>query len=628
MCGIFGLINFNDKPVSPDIIKDMRRALSHRGPDHNGIYEEQGLALGMNRLAVVDLITGNQPIFNEKRDLVIVYNGEIYNHSNIREDLVRRGHSFYTNSDAETVLHAFEEFGESCLAKFNGMFSFAIWNIKRKRLFVARDRLGIKPLYITRNGDGFAFASEARALLNIFSKPIPDWTAINRYFSFGYVPSPQSAFAGIVKLPAGHCGVLCDREWQVSCYWKPDYGASCSDSLDIACGKIEELMEHAVKLELMSDVPVGIFLSGGLDSSAVALFAARHSRQKIKSFALRFEEETHDESADACMVANHLGLDHTEVPCTRDILRQSLFDAAAILDEPFGDSTVLPLLMLSRSARQQVKVVLTGWGGDEIFAGYPTYRAHQLAAYYRKLPEFISSGVIPALVDCLPVSGTYMSFEFRAKRFVKGMNLPPELQHFLWMGYYDDAAKARLFRPDILDQVTESAYSEVERIAAALTEKDVISRIMHLDALFFLEGNGLFQADRMTMAASLEARVPLLNIDIINYVNSLPLSLKMCGNNPKGLLKKALEKYLPKRIINKPKKGFGPPSAVWVRGVFSDVFDDLFSRAKVESQGIFNHTEIVRLLTEHRERRADHGRNLWALLSFQLWYDNFIMTKR
>jgi len=628
MCGIFGIINFNDKSVSPDIISGMRRTLSHRGPDHSGIYEEPGLALGTNRLAVIDLITGNQPIFNEKRDLVIVYNGEIYNHRDIREDLVRRGHSFYTNSDAETVLHTFEEFGESCLSKFNGMFAFAIWDIKRKRLFVARDRLGIKPLYITRHGDGFAFASEAKALLNVFSKPTPDWTAISSFFSFGYVPSSQSAFAGIVKLPAGHCGVLHNREWQERCYWKPDYGASCSDSPEAAADRIEALIENAVKLELMSDVPVGIFLSGGLDSSAVAVFAVRHSRQKIKSFALRFEEETHDESADARIVANHFGLDHTEVSCTREILRQSLFDAASVLDEPFGDSTVLPLLVLSRSARRQVKVVLTGWGGDEIFAGYPTYRAHQLAAYYRKLPEFISSVVIPALIDCLPVSDTYMSFEFRAKRFVKGMNLPPELQHFLWMGYYDDAAKTRLFRPAILDQVTESAYSEVERIAATLTEKDIISRIMHLDASFFLEGNGLFQADRMSMAASLEARVPLLNIDIMNYVNSLPVSLKMCGNNPKGLMKKALEKYLPKCIINKPKKGFGPPSAVWMRGVFSDVFDDLFSREKVESQGIFNHAEIVRLQTEHQERRTDNGRNLWALLSFQLWYDNFIVANR
>jgi asparagine synthase (glutamine-hydrolysing) len=628
MCGIFGVINFDGKSVSPDIISGMQSALSHRGPDNSGIYTGSGLALGTNRLAIVDLATGNQPISNEKHDLVIVYNGEIYNHRDIREDLIRRGHTFYTNSDTETVLHAFEEFGEACLTKLNGMFALAIWDIRQRRLFVARDRLGIKPLYITQTGDGFAFASEAKALLNVFTSPMPDWTAISRYFSFGYVSSPQSPFFGIVKLPAGHFGILSERDWSVNSYWKPDYGASCRDSLNVACARVEELMEHAVELELMSDVPVGIFLSGGLDSSAVAVFAARHSRQKIKSFALKFEEETHDESADARIVANLLNLDHTEVSCSQEILRQSLFDVVSVLDEPFGDSTVLPLLVLSRAARRQVKVVLTGWGGDEIFAGYPTYRAHQLASYYRQLPGLLSTDCIPALVNSLPVSDTYMSFEFRAKKFVKGMNLSPELQHFLWMGYYDDAAKARLFRSAILDQIRESAYAEVERLAATLTEQDAVSRIMHLDASFFLEGNGLFQADRMTMAASLEARVPLLNIGLMDYVNSLPLSLKMCGNTPKGLMKKVLEKYLPQRIINKPKKGFGPPSAAWVRGVFSDVFDDLFSRERVESQGIFNHAEIVRLLTEHRKRRADHGRNLWALLSFQLWYDNFIMAKR
>lgn len=624
MCGIFGVLNFNDQPVSPETINAMRRALSHRGPDHSGLYEERGLALGTNRLAVVDLMTGDQPIFNADRSLVIVYNGEIYNHRDIRENLIKCGHTFCTKSDAETVLHAFEEYGESCLTQLNGMFAFAVWDSRRRRLFVARDRLGVKPLYLTKNGEGFAFASEAGGLLNVFGKPSPDWNAINRYFSFGYFPSPQSAFADIVKLPAGHYGILSDREWRISRYWKPDYSARCADSAEAAGEKIAGLVENAVQQELMSDVPLGIFLSGGLDSSAVALYAARHSRQKIKSFALKFEEETHDESADARMVADHLGLDHTEVSCSREIMKQLLWETASLLDEPFGDATVLPLLLLSRAARKQVKVVLTGWGGDEIFAGYPTYRAHQLASYYRKLPKPISTGLIPTLVDYLPVSDTYMSFEFKAKKFVQGVNFPPELQHFFWMGYFDDRARKDLFKPAILEQMKEAAYADVEKMVRTLAEDDLISRIMHLDACFFLEGNGLFQADRMTMAASLEARVPLLNIDVINYVNALPVPVKMCGNRPKGLLKKILEKQLPERIIHKPKKGFGPPSSIWVREIFPDVFDDLFARGKIEAQGIFNHGEIMRLLSEHRERRADHGRNLWALLSFQLWYDNFI----
>lgn len=627
MCGIFGLIKYNGDSISPDIAGRMQRALAHRGPDHRGLYAEPGLVLGINRLSIVDLTTGNQPIFNEDRSLVIVYNGELYNHSDIREDLIRRGHSFYTASDTETVLHAFEEFDAGCLDKFNGMFAFAVWDIGQQRLFLARDRLGIKPLYITRTEEGFAFASEAKGLLNVFAAPRPDWTAINRYFSFGYVPSPDSPFEGIVKLPAAHCGFLQNGKWQAARYWKPDYDEHCQDTPDQACGRIEEIMEQAVKMELMSDVPLGIFLSGGLDSSAVALFAQRCSRRPLNSYALRFEEETHDESADARLVARHLGLNHTEVSCPPDVLKQALFDVAGMLDEPFGDSTALPLLILSRSARPQVKAVLTGWGGDEIFAGYPTYRAHRLAACYRRLPSFLSNYCIPAVVNRLPVSDAYMSFEFKAKRFLKGMDLSPELQHFLWMGYYEDVARSGLFRPAVIGQVTEKAYARLEKTAADMTEKELLGRIMHLDARYFLEGNGLFQADRLTMAASLEARVPLLNRELINYVNALPVAVKMDGGSPKGLLKKMLAKYLPARIIHKPKKGFGPPVAVWVRGVFADVFDELFSRERIESQGIFNHAEIIRLLGEHRDRRADHGRNLWALLSFQLWYDHFISAK-
>lgn len=624
MCGIFGVVQFDGGNVSPEVIRDMSRSIIHRGPDHSGFYNEPGISLGMNRLSIVDLETGNQPIFNEKRDMVIVYNGEIYNYREIRDQLISKGHIFKTNSDTETVLHAFEEYGISCLDRFNGMFAFVVWDSKDKKLFIARDRLGIKPLYITTTEKGFAFASEAKALLGLLSPAEPDWPALYQYFSFGYVPSPQSPFARISKLPAGHYGLLKARDWNICPYWSPEYGMGPEIGLEEACTRVEALMEHAVEQELMSDVPVGIFLSGGLDSSAVALFAKRRSMKEIRSFALRFNEETHDESADARLVAEHLGLAHTEVLFTAAMLRQSLFDVSRVLDEPFGDSTVLPLLALSRVAREQVKVVLTGWGGDEIFAGYPTYQAHKLAAIYRKLPRIVSAGLIPAMLNRLPVSDRYLSFEFKAKRFIKGMDLPPELQHVMWMGYLEDEAKHKLFSPAILEKIGIAPFDGVEQMVKDLKEHDIVSRVMHLDARYFLEGNGLFQADRITMAASLEARVPLLNIDLMSYVNSIPVSLKMNGGIPKGLLKKVLAPYLPERIINKPKKGFGPPSAAWIKNVFSDVFDGLFTREKVEAQGIFNHSETSRLIAEHRARRADHGRSLWALLSFQLWYDMYI----
>lgn len=625
MCGVFGITSPNGAEISPDLINQMSNSIQYRGPDNSNHYSEPGLAIGNNRLAIVDIDSGNQPIFNEDRSLVIVYNGEIYNHRKLRDELIGKGHRFKTQSDTETVLHAFEEYGPDCVNRFNGMFAFAVWNTRNKSLFLARDRLGIKPLYITFLNSGLAFASEAKALLHLVPGDAkPDWSSIYSFFSFGYVPSPASPFAGIQKFPPGHYGWVKNGKLESTRYWSPEIGLGEEISMEAAQEKLLALIEQSVNLELMSDVPVGVFLSGGLDSSAVALFAKNKSRSKVKSFSLKFEETTHDESADARMVAEHLGLEHHECLLTKDLLRDALLKVTQSLDEPFGDSTVLPLLVLSEFARKHVKVVLTGWGGDEIFAGYPTYKAHLLSKWYRKLPKFFSSQMIPYFVNSLPVSDKYMSFEFKAKRFIKGMDLPPELQHFLWMEYFGEQQKKSLFTKNILDQAQEDSLLPVRELLPQLPEKDIVSRVLHLDSLFFLEGNGLFQADRMTMAASLEARVPLLNNDLVDYVNALPIHIKMQNGSPKELFRKALKPYLPGPIIKKPKKGFGPPSSAWTRGLFADEFDRLFTREKIEAEGIFNYCEIERMVQEHQGRKADHGRNLWALLSFQLWHNRFI----
>ncbi len=626
MCGIYGITRFDGGDIAPRLADRMRDALRHRGPDHAGQYNEPGLVLGMTRLAIVDLATGNQPIFNDDRSLVIVYNGEVYNHLDLRRELQARGHTFRTSCDTETVLRAYEQWGEACLDRFDGMFAFAVWDTRRRSLFLARDRLGVKPLYVAELDDGLAFASEAKALLPLLPDgPRVDWTAIHRYFSFGYVPSPASPFEGIRKLPAGCCGRFDSGSLGVRRYWEPTYG----DGSGTAPAKIEsellERLEQAVERELMSDVPVGVFLSGGLDSSAVALFARKHLGDGLKSFALRYSEATHDESADARLVADHLGLEHHEFLYTDEHLHEALDRTADILDEPFGDPTVLPLLTLSEQARRHVPVVLTGWGGDEIFAGYPTYKAHLLGRSYRRLPRLLKHRLIPALVARLPVSDRYMSFEFKAKRFVAGADLSPDLQHFVWMGYFDDAGKRRLLRPKIMEQVAGGTFDQVREVAGRLTERDVLDRIMHLDAAFFLEGNGLFQADRMTMAASLEARVPLLNRDLLDFINPLPSRLKAPRGRLKALLRDALAPHLPRRILNKPKKGFGPPAAAWTRGALADRIDREFSRDRVMERGVFEFDEIERLITEHRRRKADHGRNLWALLSFSMWYDKWIL---
>jgi asparagine synthase (glutamine-hydrolysing) len=626
MCGIYGVINQAGSEVSSELREAMWASLQHRGPDATGEYSEPGFFMGMNRLSIVDPAAGNQPIANEDGSLLIVYNGELYNHVSIRKDLMKMGHRFKSQCDTEAVLHAFEEYGPDCLKRFNGMYAFAIWNRRDRTLFVARDRLGIKPIYVLHNSECTAFASEAKALLSIApGGGRPDWTAISRYLSFGYVPSPDSPFEGIAKLRPGYYAWIKGGHYEEVCYWLPSYGGAESVGMEEASSEVLRRVEKSVDMELMSDVPVGVFLSGGLDSSAVALFSNKLARTSMKSFALRFEEKTHDESDDARLVAKKLGFDHHEKLFSSSDLRGALTEVANILDEPFADSTPLPLLMLSKFAREHVKVVLTGWGGDEIFAGYQTYAAHRLARYYRRLPSMLSNGLIPAMVRKLPVSDKYMSFEFKARRFVKGMDMAPEIQHFDWMGYFDEHSKRRLFRKKILQQITGDALEPVRNAMEHVKEKDLLDRIMHLDAKFFLEGNGLFQADRMTMAASVEGRVPLLNMHLLEYVNNLPSRVKMSGTKTKELFRMALRRHLPKHIITKPKKGFGPPTSAWLRGPLAATLRELFAPHHVNDAGVFEADEVARYISEHLEKKVDHGRLLWALMSFQLWYNKYIL---
>lgn len=628
MCGIFGIIAPAGQPVSRQAMEQMRTQLRHRGPDEDDLYLDADVALGNNRLSIIDLASGRQPIFNEDRSLLIVYNGEVYNHLEIRGMLEKKGHIFTSSTDTEAVLHAFEEFGPDCLEHFNGMFALAIWDLRRKALFLARDRLGIKPLYILDLNGGLAFASEPKALLHLLpGGPEPDWTALYRFLTYGYMPFTDTPFKRIRKFPAGHYAGYKNGALRFTRYYKPDYEPGKSPLPEDLPSQLEALLDRAVRLELMGDVPVGVLLSGGLDSSSVALFAQKNAGN-LHSFALRFTEKTHDESADARMVAEQLGLQHHELTLSPELLWQSLRKVSYLLDEPFGDPTVLPLAAISEFARQWVKVVLTGWGGDEIFAGYPTLQAHLYAQHYRRLPGPLANGLIPFLVNRLPVSDRYMSFEFKAKRFIQGMGLPPEKQHFLWMSYFNDEEKDRIFRPEILEQVDGTTLEPVEEAMRSLEETDLINRIMHLDARFFLEGNGLFQADRITMAASLEARVPLLNLELMRFVNQLPLQVKMHQGQLKGLLKLALDRHLPKAILQKPKKGFGPPVSAWTRGIFSPLQEEMLASERVRHQGIFFQEEVKRLVDEHQARKADHGRKLWALLSFQIWYDIFILAER
>ncbi len=626
MCGIYGIIDSNrQNSFSDGQVKQMAELLQSRGPDSHGTFRTDGVCLGMRRLAIIDLENGQQPIFNENRTLLIIYNGELYNYLNLRNNLINKGHIFTTGSDTEVILHAYEEYGDKCVEKLNGMFSFAVYHLDDHRIFLARDRLGIKPLYYSTENNRLIFSSEAKALLALMDHVEADWTAINRFFSFGYIPSPESSFAGINKFPPGSTGVWQNGKLHVHSYWQPDYSPNKALNPDTIIADTDSLLDECIHQEMMSDVPLGIFLSGGLDSSAIAVYVSRHSKIKVKSFGISFAEKTHDESSDARLVANHLGIDHYDIPFTGHDQKKILLQVAETLDEPFGDSTLLPLLKLARETRKYVKVVLTGWGGDELFAGYPTYQAHRYASLYRKLPDLVGNSLIPWVVSKLPVSDTYMSLQFKASRFIQGMSKQPEFQHFNWMGYFNHEKLGKLFTDSIQNSVDNAPLDVVFDLLADIKEDDLVDRILHLDAKFFLEGNGLFQCDRMTMAASLEARVPLLNNDIIDFVSQVPLAIKMRRWQPKSLLRDVMRPYLPAQIINKTKKGFGPPTSSWMRGESLAVLQRLFTKKKVEQQGIFSFPVVQQLIVEHLSRKADNGRNLWALLSFQLWYERYIL---
>lgn len=621
MCGIFGIIG-SDTPelqLRHDL-EGMASLIRYRGPDHQGFHVENGAGLGMVRLAILDLTSGDQPLYSPDKRYMIVFNGEIYNHLDLRQDPALADYPFATRSDTETLLAAFMRFGPDILHRLNGMFAFAVWDSLERRLFVARDRYGVKPLYLRLRRRELAFASEAKALLS-GGRGMPNLDAVTQYLQLGYVPSPLCAFEGLEKLPAGHWAVFDGNGLRISQWFRPQYGEGRVYAPRQALSKLDTLMDIAVRRELLSDVPVGLFLSGGLDSSLVAVYAARHC-PGIRSFALSFEENTHDESADAQAVADHLGLRHETLRMSVDDLKNAFVDVTRSLDEPFADSTLLPLLVISRFAREQVKVVLTGWGGDEVFMGYPTLKAHRIAQWYRLLPAGIGQGLIPGVVRHLPVSDRYMSFEFKAKRFLSGMNLPPEMQHLTWMGYFSLDELTHLYRPEIRERLlTPEGF--LAQVVSGLKSRNLLDRIQELDTRLFLEGNGLFQADRISMMASLEARVPLLNPELSDWASALPWNLKMPRLRLKHLLKELATSCLPRRVVTKPKKGFGPPTSQWVRGPLAAEVRETLAPERLRSGGLLDPAAVARLLTEHQMRKADHGRKIWALVSLQQWLDHY-----
>ncbi len=601
MCGIAGVYGLSDK----ELVRRMCDKIVHRGPDDHGYYVDDEISLGMRRLSIIDLITGKQPIFNEDKSIVIVFNGEIYNFKELREELERRGHRFYTNTDTEVIVHAYEEYGYDCVKKFNGMFAFAIWNSEKKELFLARDRIGIKPLYYTLLDGHLFFASEIKSILEYEEvKREVDKVALANYFALRYVPAPRTMFRGIYKLEPGCYLVVKDGKISKTRYWDLVYSPVKEDEEAIA-RKVFKMLKESVRRRLIADVPLGAFLSGGIDSSTIVALMSQLMDDPVKTFSVGFEGAKYDETPYARIIAEEFGTDHHEMFVDIDqidLLPKIIYH----FDEPVADPAAIPTLLISELARKKVKVVLTGEGGDEAFGGYEKY-LHEYRMYNRlsklsKVTKLLSSSV----AKLFDKKRLVMYFGFVASKGSQVESYTFRLRNMDWGSLW----------------VIKNGKDEVEKLVKSCFDerRDYISNMLYYDIKYWLPDDLLMKLDKMTMAKSLEARVPYLDHEFLSFAYNIPPHIKL-GNEGKHVLKKAVNGLLPRKIIYRPKHGFDVPVSKWFReddNFVAKYFNDLRDIEYID------HERVQELYKKHKEGKGDYGMVLWKILCYVVWYRIYI----
>lgn len=628
MCGIAGWVNLTSdwNPLhSEEVLRSMCGRMVHRGPDSEGVWLDETAALGMRRLSIIDLATGEQPVYSEDRSVVVVMNGEIYNFRELRTGLERKGHRFGTNTDTEVLPHLYEEYGESMVEHLNGMFAFALWDQARRKLLIARDRFGEKPLYYGIFGNRLVFGSELKVLTADPSVDIGlDLESLRQFLSFDYVPAPRSIYRGIKKLPAAHMMVVENGEVQIRRYWNLSWKKNPHfRDPEEAADALEDLLSDSVKMRLVSDVPLGILLSGGIDSSAVAALANLLSDEKVKTFSIGFDEDSFDESRYARMVARHIGSDHHEERLSVERAAELITGIADWLDEPLSDGSLIPTYLLSKFVRQHVTVALGGDGGDEIFAGYPMYPGHRAAGVYASIPGFIRSGVIEPLVERLPVSTRNLSFDYRAKRFVRASRYDLVARHHSWFGSFSPDEAADVLSGEVRAVLEGDVHDGVRDLLKLCDAKTDVEKMQFADINYYMAEDILTKVDRASMAVSLEVRAPFLDPRIAEFAASLPLDFKLRRGKGKYVLRKAVEDHLPGQILDRPKKGFGIPIAEWLKGKLNPLMHELLSEERLKTQGLFNPLGVAALIRDHESGRASNHKQLWTLMVFQLWNERF-----
>ncbi|MEE9168065.1 MAG: asparagine synthase (glutamine-hydrolyzing) [Candidatus Neomarinimicrobiota bacterium] len=638
MCGITGIVDIQGRPINEELVRQMTALLKHRGPDEEGIYRNEAcqstsstngcsVALGNRRLKVIDLEGGGQPLCNEQETIWITFNGEIYNYRELREELISRGYRFRTKSDTEVIVYAYEEYGPDCVHKFRGMFAFALWDERQQRLMLARDRLGKKPLVYALTDRQLIFASELRAILQHPAiERVPDYEAIHHYLTFWSIPAPWTAFRGVRKLPPANYLLYDASGCVLNQYWQLDVVNKLRITREEAIEEITSLLDESVKLRLNSDVPLGIFLSGGVDSSAIVAIASEQGKLPIKTFSIGFDESEFNELPHARRVAEQFNTKHFE--------RLVKPDAAAVLPrlieyygEPFADSSALPTYYLAQMARQHVTVALNGDGGDEIFGGYYRHAAMQLVEIYHGIPSWIRQVLIKPASQIWPeqLSVKYLGLNINPKRFLRMADLPRAKRWERWTRLFSEASKRFLYTQD-MNQNTRGVNSvdQLRNLFASLESVDGADAGIAVDTMLNLPSDLLVKMDIATMAHGLEARSPFLDHHLVEFVAGLPGQMKVRGMKSKVLLKDILRRYFPREHLNRTKQGFTVPLAAWLRGSLKDWMTDILSSSQATNRGVFRSHRVQDLVDSHLAGTEDHAHKLWALIVLEIWFDRFI----
>ena len=638
MCGICGKIS-SAKDINENLIRNMCRVLEHRGPDDEGVYisprstvhgPQIRVGLGHRRLSIIDLSpAGHQPMSNEDGSIWIVMNGEIYNFPELRNLLEKRGHRFRSHTDTEVLLHLYEDKGTECLKELRGAFAFAIWDEKKKHLFIARDRIGKKPLYYFHKGQTLIFASEIKAILQDPGVSVEiNRTAITDYLSYGYIPTPESMFKGIMKLPPAHRMIYKNGNIEIERYWRLDFSKKIKLSEHEYCARIMDLLEDATRIRLISDVPLGAFLSGGIDSSAVVYMMSKLNHGDVKTFSIGFEEQSHSELKYARIIADRFGTEHREYivkPETIELLPKLVWH----YNEPYADSSALPSYYVAKMTRQEVKVALNGDGGDEDFGGYERFMAARFAELYRKIPESLRNRIAKPIINRIPESLEFNNLTTKFKRFMIMASEPYRQRHYNWVAIFRDAVKDALFTEEFKKEINnKNSFYYLNNAFEECSSEDIVDKVISTDIGTNLLDDLLVKMDIATMANSLEGRSPFLDHKLMEFAASIPSNVKINGTRLKYILKKALVKKLPDEILSRGKMGFGIPIDKWFRGELKDYSREILMSDKSIKRGYFKRESVKKLLDDHCRERANNGARIWSLLNLELWHRIFVDKER